>query len=326
MLNRLSFVLASVITTSAAHAAVINVPGDQLTIQAAIAVAVDGDVVVVALGEYFENINFAGKAITVRSTNPTDAGVVLNTIINGGNSGSVVSCVTNEGPNTVLNGFVITGGNAPLGGGMYNVGSDPTVVNCTFSGNTATSSGGAVFNDVPSSSPTMINCTFSGNTAGFRGGAMFNQVGSDLTLTNCLFTGNTAFESGGAIFNGVNSPTLTNCTFIENLVTNGNGGAVANVSSTPTVSNCTFIRNTASNTGGAMSSDPGSNPTVISSGFCDNTSDQIAGTFTDGGGNSMLYCSPPAPLASDCPADIDGDGGVGIQDFLAVLAAWGVCP
>jgi len=27
-----------------------------------------------------------------------------------------------------------------------------------------------------------------------------------------------------------------------------------------------------------------------------------------------------------CPADLDLDGDVGINDFLAVLAAWGACP
>lgn len=32
-----------------------------------------------------------------------------------------------------------------------------------------------------------------------------------------------------------------------------------------------------------------------------------------------------API-SFCPADLDGSGGVGIVDFLALLAAWGDCP
>jgi len=98
---------------------IINVPGDFGTIQAAIADpgTVAGDEIVVALGTYFENINFDGKAITVRSTDPNDAGVVLNTIINGGGSGTVVTCTSGEGANTVLSGFVITGGDATNGGG-----------------------------------------------------------------------------------------------------------------------------------------------------------------------------------------------------------------
>ena len=66
-----------------ATAADINVPADHATIQAAIVAANPGDVVIVAPGTYPEAINFLGKAITVRSTDPNDIGVVLNTIIDG---------------------------------------------------------------------------------------------------------------------------------------------------------------------------------------------------------------------------------------------------
>ncbi len=131
-------IAAAVVLAANGYAVDIFVPGGEPTIQAGINSAVNGDVVIVAQGEYFENINFNGKAITVRSTDPNDAGGVLNTIINGGGSGSVVTCTSGEGSDTVLSGFVITGGNATLGGGgMYNNFSSPTVTNCTFSGNTA---------------------------------------------------------------------------------------------------------------------------------------------------------------------------------------------
>ena len=38
------------------------------------------------------------------------------------------------------------------------------------------------------------------------------------------------------------------------------------------------------------------------------------------------YELQPEPVVDSCPSDIDGDTVVGINDFLAVLAAWGPCP
>jgi hypothetical protein len=34
----------------------------------------------------------------------------------------------------------------------------------------------------------------------------------------------------------------------------------------------------------------------------------------------------PILMAPDCPGDLDGDGTVGVTDFLLILAAWGPCP
>ena len=77
---------------------------------------------------------------------------------------------TNLNDTAVLDGVTITGGHANgsgnhlNGGGMYNYGSSPTLTNVTFSGNTASSSGGGMSNEY-SSSPELTNVTFSGNTA-----------------------------------------------------------------------------------------------------------------------------------------------------------------
>ncbi len=105
------------------------------SIQTAIDNAVDTDEIVVAPGTYFETINFLGKAIWLRSSDGPEV-----TIIDGTGFFHVVQCVSGEGPDTVLDGFTITGGNANgsnpdnRGGGMYNDNSSPTVTNCTFSG------------------------------------------------------------------------------------------------------------------------------------------------------------------------------------------------
>ncbi|NIN70977.1 MAG: hypothetical protein GTO46_03365, partial [Gemmatimonadetes bacterium] len=68
---------------------------------------VDTDEIVVAPGTYFETINFLGKAIWLRSSDGPEV-----TIIDGTGFFHVVQCVSGEGPDTVLDGFTITGGSA----------------------------------------------------------------------------------------------------------------------------------------------------------------------------------------------------------------------
>ncbi len=221
---------------------VIHVPGDQPSIQAAIDVAADGDRIIVAPGTYFENINLLGKAVTLRSS----AGPEVTTIDANG-SGTVVLCDTDEGPNTVIDGFTITGGSASTGGGMKLQGSSPTVSNCTFSGNAA-DLGGGMYNLF--SSPTVTKCAFRLNQAGSFGGGMYAS-GSCATVSNCAFSGNTATLGGGlANFLDCNL-VVSNCTFNGNLASDA-GGGVFSAASNPQVTNCMFSGNTATSGGGGI--------------------------------------------------------------------------
>jgi len=164
--------------------------GNFLTIQGAIDFARDGQTVIVMKGTYEENINMLGKSITLRSTDPTDPNIMLNTIIDGNQAGSVVKCISGETSEAIISGFVITNGTGTYisgsyrGGGMYNYNSSPAVTSCTFSGNTAVDFGGGMFNY--NSSPTVTNCMFTGNSAG-SGGGMYNVGDSSPMVTNTYF-------------------------------------------------------------------------------------------------------------------------------------------
>lgn len=78
-----------------------------------------------------------------------------------------------------------------MGAGMYlEDGSSPTLVNCTFSDNSASMGGGILNMD---SSPILINCSFSGNSGTYFGGAIYCFSGSPV-LTNCILWGDTPEE------------------------------------------------------------------------------------------------------------------------------------
>jgi len=193
--------LVSIGWAGLAAAASLNVPGDFATIKVCINATVSGvDECVVAPGTYHEKINLLGKAITVRSSSGRD----VTTIDATGIGGSVVTCFSGEGPDTVLDGFTIAGGTGTYGGGMYNTqSSSPTVTQCTFSGNTG-SFGGGMYN-YDNCIPTVTNCTFSGNTA-YSGGGMCNRNSSGPTLTNCVLRGDIPDE---IVNTNLSAPTMS---------------------------------------------------------------------------------------------------------------------
>ncbi|MCP4711513.1 MAG: right-handed parallel beta-helix repeat-containing protein, partial [Planctomycetes bacterium] len=168
----------------------------------------------------------------------------------GDNSDNCFHVIFNPGgldPNTILDGFTVTGGNANgsvyfnSGGGMYNICCSSTVTNCIFSGNTTTGHGGGMFN-LGTSSPIVANCNFRGNSAS-KGGGMFNES-SRAIITNCIFSGNSS-DFGGGIYNFLCDPNVTNCTFSSNSATWYGGGMHNDSQVNPTVTGCIFWGNSA---------------------------------------------------------------------------------
>ena len=256
-MHRMMLLVAVLGVIQDTRADTIHVPDDFPTIMEAIGSAVDGDEIIAAPGTYFERINFKGKAITLRSSDGPEV-----TTIDGNGSATVVTCNRDEGPDTILEGFTITGSDwHSTGGGMLNSDSSPTVINCVFAGNVA-GRGGGMYNS--GGSPMIIDCDFDDNFAMEEGGGMYN-VDASPTVINCTFQGNAAGHggnagqhggeeagpvAGGGMYNSGGSPTVFNCTFQDNETgakfRAGLGGGICNVDSANTlIVNCVFEGNVA---------------------------------------------------------------------------------
>jgi hypothetical protein len=128
-------------------------PADFNNIQAAINDANDGDIVEVDIGTYTgdgnRDIDFLGKAITVRSTDPNDWYVVGATVIDCQWGGRGFYFHNNEDTNSTIAGLTIKGGKIVglpgRGGGIYCSGSSsPTIENCVIEYNKAIGSSTSV--------------------------------------------------------------------------------------------------------------------------------------------------------------------------------------
>jgi predicted outer membrane repeat protein len=273
-------------------------PAPYSAIQDAIDAADDGDTIIVMPGTYYETLNMKGKAITLRSTDPTNKTVVTSTIITGNikgeglSYGSVITCNEEETSTTVISGFVITNGIGNNGGGMYNYKASPTVSNCMFIENWCDNEGGGGMYNY-ASSPTVTNCAFIANATGSGdgdGGGMYNKSSSPI-VTNCTFSGNSAGRGdGGGMFNNSSSPKISDSTFSGN--TASYGGGICNIgNSSLTVSDCTFSGNTAGG-GGGIFNVGNSSLTVRDSTFSGNTA--------TGGGGGISNIGIPSLTVSDC--------------------------
>src|SRR4030042_776010 len=172
------------------------VPNPYPTIQSAIDAAIEirGDTVIVAPGTYTGDgnwdIDFLGKAITVRSENgPNDCIIDCNDVIDYWD-GYVeyfphlgFSFGNNEDANSVLDGFTIT--NCHWFGAIQ-CSSSPTIKNCIITGNSSCDGGGIYCWD-SSRNPRITDCTISGNYAGY-GGGVYCMGQSNPVITDCAIT------------------------------------------------------------------------------------------------------------------------------------------
>lgn len=226
------------------------------SIQDAIDVAADGDLVLVAEGVHKGQISFRGKSITVESLyrETGDRATIENTIIDGGGTNRVVLFNNGEDADAVLRGFTIRNGYTPpgvpeikSGGGIQCWSADPTLEHLVVEDNFATGEGGGIYmvhseptlydvvvrdNESQASGagirvsyglPSMDRLRIEGNVSAFGGGGMLLYHSSPV-IRNALIVSNSAVTKGGGIHFDGSNPRLENVTMTGN--TGGDGGAL----------------------------------------------------------------------------------------------------
>jgi len=242
--------------TTCLYSTIINVPGDQPTIQDGIVAAADTDTVLVADGTYYENIDFIGKAIAVASNFLIDADTlhIENTIINGSQPddpdyGSCASFMSGEDTTSVITGFTLTEGSGTFYSGLGNCGggivcdnSSPKIVSNIVTNNSADYSSGVGI--VNNSSPILLSNVISYNTAAFNSGGVSIYTNCDAYLEGNIISNNTANSGVGGILISESSPTIVSNVIRENSALGSSGGVYIQLDSSPLLLNNIICNNT----------------------------------------------------------------------------------
>ncbi len=235
--------------------------GHEATVQAAVNISFDGDTIILGDGVYTgggnNGINLGGREILITSRNGA-----ANTIIDlQGNDRAFI--LDNVGPGGTLSNITIRNGSQNQGSCLK----------------------------MSAASPTISGMVLVGNSAGSSGGAIYCDAGSSPTITGCVIVGNSADEGGG-IYSNASSPVIENCTIVENSATSGGAGIHLRSSTGAVVSNTIIAFSTQ---GPGLACVSGTTATVSCTDIFGNAGgDALCGT--DGGGNFSAdprFCGPP---------------------------------
>jgi predicted outer membrane repeat protein len=296
-----------------------SLPSQYPTIQSAIDDANDGDTVIVAPGNYTgpgnRDIDFLGKAITVRSTDPNDPNIVSATIINCQGTYSEphngFMFYKGEGSGSVLEGLAITKAYCYGYGGIWCKQSSPTINNCIISdsrnsGILCSNSNPMINNCIISNStgsgircsnsnPMITNCTITTADLTSMGGGIYCSSSSPI-ITSCVISANTAGWRGGAIYCcDYSSLKITNCTITGNesrggLLSKEGGGGICCQDSSIMITSCTIIGNISDYYGGGIYCD-GSNLKITNCTVTSNIAKKYGGS---------IYCRRSNATITNC--------------------------
>ncbi len=243
------------------------------------------------------DIDFVGKAITIKGTSVYDWDVVASTVIDcqgteaDPHRGFIFE--DSEGFNSILEGLTITNGyvngltvDEPWAGGAivitghsaFPLDTSPTIANCIFYGNSAIDSGQPTFGgaiDSMYASPLIYDCIFYGNVAD-EGGAI-RCVGDDIMprIVNCTIIANTAYVAGGGVeiigwSLARGDGQILNCQISGNY-SGQFGGGISTLASYPEITNCIITGNYSGEYSGAIDCYDESAPFITNCTISDNT-------------------------------------------------------
>ncbi len=285
-----TFVLAS----ATSFGATISVPGDYGTIQEAIDGAIALDTIIVGAGTYVENIDFAGKAITVRSAEGAEL-----TIIDGSLAGATATFANGEGSDSILDGFTITNGRSADGGGIYCHYASPTIVNNKVWGNEADSGkGGGLF--IKHSSASITDNEFYSNSAIYGGGGICSNRSTATFRGNRIYENYSGNSSGGGFYGYYSNDVIEDNLFYDNEAGYSGGGVYVTLSDS-SINGNRIERNIAPFGGGLACND--SEPTISENSITDNTADT-------GGGIDCYNSSPVIDNNIISNNSAGGSGGI----------------
>jgi len=263
------------------------------------------------------------------------------------NSRHVVTLIAEGGQATLLDGLVITAGNASMdpppegsdmeisGAGITVTGGPLNVNNCMIEKNQAMAAGAGML--CTNATVSITGCIFRSNFCAV-GGAIQVGVGSVVNLSRSLLAQNEA-AWGGAIRVAAEGARMVavNCVFADNAAY-GEGGAVYNIGAAAELRYCTLSGNRADGEGGGALGHWDAQTTVVSSILSGNAPDEIyknnVGTFQvtnsivaggwEGGNLDVdprfrLVKDPPYQLNWDSPAINAAHDPAPAEDFLGTI-------
>ncbi len=221
------------------------------------------------------------------------------TILDGNQSGTVVTVPSNATQTMCIDGFTIRNGNGYYGGGIYCYYSSPTISNNTITGNSSADGGGGIYCD--SSSPTITNNTIANNSTTKDGGGVECDSGSPIITKNTI-TANSAGDIGG----GISAEDYCAATISNNIITGNSsstaGGGISAWECSPTIADNTITGNSAYYGGGGISCDYYASPAITNNTITGNSSTYygaIASIIATYYGGGILCIDSSSPVISN---------------------------